>query len=132
LFLGISQRFRFALVGAEFNLLGSGFDMSDTSKLSNRKLAAIYDKLQGELNVSCKILLSDGLGSLGGDEIRKLADNGDRSAMRYVRALNAFEKVAVEKSARRMGGIFILVRRLLEPCGSWDYSPTQLSRVVGR
>jgi len=72
--------------------------MSDVTKIPASILDALYSHYKEELLVISDELINVSLGTASGEEINKLAANGDLLAIRYVEAQNAFLEVAYERS----------------------------------
>jgi len=74
--------------------------MSDIAKIPAPILDALYSHYKEELLLISDELVTVGLGAASGEEINKLAANGDPLAIRYVEAQNAFLEVAYERTVR--------------------------------
>ena len=73
----------------------------DLEKLSERKLVAIYEKLQTAASANCTALINAGWGSERGSETRARAKTGDALAVQYVEIQNNLQILIAEQDARK-------------------------------
>lgn len=76
--------------------------MVDVTKLSERKLRELYEKLSAESSAICTRLIAAGFGLERGSETRRRAlETGDTLAVEYVDINDRLYAAAEEQAARR-------------------------------
>ena len=79
--------------------------MVDVTKLSARKLEALYDKRQAACSANCTALINAGRAMERGNEIYAKGKAGaDALSVEYVKVTDAVQEVIAEMGARRRWG----------------------------